>query len=100
MSQRVPGVSGVEAKPTEDGRLVLRFQDGSFKDPFIARYVSDGTIKMFAYLVLLYDPKPHPLLSVEETRKPALSRIADRVGRRVSRLRPARRPGICVDPLP
>ena len=66
MKQRVPGVSSVEAKPTEDGRLVLRFQDGSFKDPFIARYVSDGTIKMFAYLVLLYDPKPHPLLAVEE----------------------------------
>lgn len=66
MSQRVPGVSRVEAKPTEDGRLVLRFQDGSFKDPFIARYVSDGTIKMFAYLVLLYDPKPHPLLAIEE----------------------------------
>jgi predicted ATPase len=66
MAQRVPGVSGVEAKPTEDGRLVLRFQDGSFKDPFIARYVSDGTIKMFAYLVLLYDPKPHPLLAIEE----------------------------------
>jgi len=66
MSERVPGVSRVEAKPTEDGRLVLRFQDGSFRDPFIARYVSDGTIKMFAYLVLLYDPKPHPLLAVEE----------------------------------
>ena len=66
MRERVPGVSRVEAKPTEDGRLVLRFQDGSFKDPFIARYVSDGTIKMFAYLVLLYDPKPHPLLAVEE----------------------------------
>ena len=66
MSHRVPGVSRVEAKPTEDGRLVLRFQDGSFKDPFIARYVSDGTIKMFAYLVMLYDPRPHPLLAVEE----------------------------------
>jgi predicted ATPase len=66
MRQRVPGVDKVEAKPTEDGRLVLRFQDGSFKDPFIARYVSDGTIKMFAYLVLLYDPKPHPLLAIEE----------------------------------
>jgi len=66
MRQRVPGVNSVEAKPTEDGRLVLRFQDGSFKDPFIARYVSDGTIKMFAYLVLLYDPKPHPLLAIEE----------------------------------
>lgn len=66
MRRRVPGVDKVEAKPTEDGRLVLRFQDGSFKDPFIARYVSDGTIKMFAYLVLLYDPKPHPLLAIEE----------------------------------
>ena len=28
--------------------------------------VSDGTIKMFAYLVLLNDPKPYPLLAVEE----------------------------------
>jgi predicted ATPase len=66
MKRRVPGVQKVEAKPTEDGQLVLRFQDGAFKDPFIARYVSDGTIKMFAYLVLLYDPKPFPLLAVEE----------------------------------
>ena len=66
MRTRVPGVTSVEAKPTVDGRLVLRFQDGNFKDPFIARYVSDGTIKMFAYLVLLHDPKPHPLLAVEE----------------------------------
>ena len=66
MRWRVPGVTGVEAKSTDDGRLVLRFQDGSFKDPFIARYVSDGTVKMFAYLVLLYDPKPHPLLAIEE----------------------------------
>ena len=66
MRARVPGVSKVEAKPTEDGRLVLRFQDHAFHDPFIARFVSDGTIKMFAYLILLYDPKPHPLLAVEE----------------------------------
>jgi predicted ATPase len=66
MKRRVPGVAGVEARPTEDGRLVLCFKDGSFKDPFIARYVSDGTIKMFAYLVLLHDPKPFPLLAVEE----------------------------------
>jgi len=77
MRQRVPGVSAVEAMPTEDGRLVLRFKDGSFQDPFIARNVSDGTIKMFAYLILLYDPYPHPLLAVEEPENqlyPALMR--------------------------
>lgn len=66
MRRRVPGVTAVDAKPTEDGRLVLRFQDGNFKDPFVARYVSDGTIKMFAYLLLLHDPHPHPLIAVEE----------------------------------
>ena len=66
MRARVPGVDAVQAKVTEDGRLVLRFKDGSFKDPFIARHVSDGTIKMFAYLLLLHDPKPHPLVAVEE----------------------------------
>ncbi len=66
MAERVPGIEKVEAKMTEDGRVVLKFSDGAFNDPFIARYVSDGTIKMFAYLMLLHDPKPHPLLCVEE----------------------------------
>lgn len=66
MKERVPGISQVEAKNTEDGRLILKFQDEAFKDPFIDRYVSDGTMKMFAYLLLLFDPKPHPLLCVEE----------------------------------
>jgi predicted ATPase len=66
MSSRVPGVAVVRAKDTEDGRIVLQFQDGSFKDPFIGRFVSDGTIKMFAYLLLLNDPRPHPLLCIEE----------------------------------
>jgi predicted ATPase len=66
MKRRVPGVDNINPIPTLDGRLLLGFQDGSFKDPFIDRYVSDGTIKMFAYLVLLYDPSPHPLLCVEE----------------------------------
>jgi len=66
LAMRIPGIEKVSAKTTEEGRVLLRFQDGAFEDPFLARYVSDGTIKMFAYLVLLYDPDPHPLLCVEE----------------------------------
>lgn len=66
MARRVPGVVSVEPKLMDDGYLTLRFQDGSFKTPFLDRYVSDGTIKMFAYLVLLHDPRPHPFLCVEE----------------------------------
>lgn len=66
MKKRVPGIDNIEPEETRDGRLLLKFQDGSFKDPFVDKYVSDGTIKMFAYLTLLYDPTPHPLLCVEE----------------------------------
>ena len=66
MRQRVPGIEDIEVKLTEDGRLLMRYRDGSFEDPFIDKNVSDGTIKMFSYLILLNDPKPHPILCVEE----------------------------------
>jgi len=66
MADRVPGVSHIDVIVTEDGRLLIKYKDGAFVDPFIDKNVSDGTIKMFAYLILLEDPKPHPILCVEE----------------------------------
>ena len=66
LQNRVPGITHVESRQTEEGRVLLKFQDGAFADPFLARHVSDGTIKMLAYLTLLHDPDPHPLLCVEE----------------------------------
>lgn len=66
MASRVPGIKSIKSESTTDGRVALKFQDAAFEDAFIARAVSDGTIKMFAYLILLYDPNPHPLLCVEE----------------------------------
>lgn len=66
IKKRVPGITNVESKTTEEGRVLLKFQDGAFEDPFLAKFVSDGTIKMLAYLVLLNDPSPYPLLCIEE----------------------------------
>jgi len=66
MTRRIPGVVDVKAETDSDGKVLLRFKDGAFNDTFLARFVSDGTIKMLAYLVLLYDPDPFPLLCVEE----------------------------------
>ncbi|MXY62841.1 MAG: AAA family ATPase [Synechococcus sp. SB0665_bin_28] len=62
---RVPGISDIEVKP-EGGSLLIRYADNAFQDPFLDKNVSDGTIKMFAYLLLLPDPKPHKVLCVEE----------------------------------
>lgn len=66
MAERVPGVAEVIAEDTGDGRVMLKFRDSTFDQGFNAGAVSDGTIKMFAYLALLNDPDPHPLLCVEE----------------------------------
>ena len=52
----VPGLDDVEVRRTEDGRSLLRFKDGSFSDPLAASSMSHGTIKLFAYLVLLHSP--------------------------------------------
>lgn len=66
MRDRVPGIQNVDATVGDDGSLLMRYSDGAFKDPFLDHNVSDGTIKMFAYLVLLHDPLPHKILCVEE----------------------------------
>lgn len=66
ITKRILALETVQAERTIDHRLVLRFKNGPFSDPFLARYVSDGTIKMFAYLILLNDPDPPPLLCIEE----------------------------------
>jgi len=66
LPQRIPGISEVEAVDTIEGRIVLKFKDKNFQESFIGKFVSDGTLKMFAYMILLYDPDPHPLLCIEE----------------------------------
>lgn len=82
LASRVPGITRVESKVTEEGRVLLKFQDGSFEDPFLARYVSDGTIKMLAYLVLLLDPKPHPLLCVWRNQRTNSTQRCSAISRR------------------
>ena len=46
--------------------MLLRFNDKGFQDPFYAQQMSAGTLKVFAYLLLLNDPAPHPFLCIEE----------------------------------
>lgn len=63
---KIPGVGKIDTEKTPDGRLLLRFNDRGFQDPFYAQQMSDGTLKIFAYLLLLEDPDPPPFLCVEE----------------------------------
>lgn len=66
IAAKIPGIQKIDTEKTPDGRLLLRFNDRGFQDPFYAQQMSDGTLKMFAYLLLLEDPAPPPFLCIEE----------------------------------
>ncbi len=66
LRRRVPKVESVRADTMPDGRLLLQIKDAPFNDPVLARFASDGTLKMLAYLVLLHDPLPPPFIGIEE----------------------------------
>lgn len=66
LRQRVPRIEKVLAETMPDGRLLLQIKDAPFAHPVLARFASDGTLKILAYLVLLYDPTPPPFIGIEE----------------------------------
>lgn len=66
ISEKIPGINQIDTEATNDGRLLLRFNDKGFTDPFYTQQMSDGTLKVFAYLLLMEDPNPPPFLCVEE----------------------------------
>ena len=66
LRRRVPRIEKVLADTMPDGRLLLQIKDAPFPAPVLARFASDGTLKMLAYLVLLHDPAPPPFIGIEE----------------------------------
>ena len=66
LAERVPRLEKVEAEFLADGRLLLRLKDAPFAEPILAKFASDGTLKMLAYLTVLNDPHPPLLVGIEE----------------------------------
>jgi predicted ATPase len=66
LAQRVPRLERVTADVMPDGRLLLQIKDAPFEQPVLARFASDGTLKLLAYLTILYDPDPPQLIGIEE----------------------------------
>ncbi len=66
LRRRVPRLQKVDSTIMPDGRLLLQIKDAPFEQPILARFASDGTLKMLAYLTVLYDPDPPPLIGIEE----------------------------------
>lgn len=66
ISSKIPGVLDIKSETQKDKRLLLEFWMEGFPSPFYQQDVSDGTLKMLAYLLLMEDPEPAPLIGIEE----------------------------------
>jgi predicted ATPase len=66
ISGKIPGITEIKTEVTTDKRVLVCFYDGAFQDPFFSQQMSDGTLKVFSYLLLLEDPDPPPFICIEE----------------------------------
>ncbi len=66
ISKKVPGLLKIDSARAEDRRLLLRFHAEGYAEPFYQQDMSDGTLKLLAYLLLMEDPDPAPLIGIEE----------------------------------
>ncbi|WP_082780023.1 AAA family ATPase [Gluconobacter albidus] len=66
LRERIPRLERVDAEAMPDGRLLLQIKDAPFDRPVLSKFASDGTMKMLAYLTVLYDPAPPRFIGIEE----------------------------------
>jgi predicted ATPase len=67
IAEKIPGIGTIKTyRDPITNQLHLLFQDKGFDTPFYAPQMSDGTLKVFAYLLLLEDPNPPPFICIEE----------------------------------
>lgn len=67
IADKIPGIQDIRIHRDEISKnLYLLFYSSSFQEPFTHYQMSDGTLKIFSYLLLLNDPEPPPFLCIEE----------------------------------
>ena len=66
LSNQVPRLEKVDTELMMSGRRLLKIKDAPFEQPILAKFASDGTLKLLSYLILFHDPKPPQLIGIEE----------------------------------
>ena len=85
IAAKIPGIQSIKTDVTADKRVLLQFNDGAFSDPFFAGQMSDGTLKIFAYLLLMEDPEPPPFICIEEPENGLYHGLLDALARELRR---------------
>jgi len=81
VASAVPGLKSIATKISDDKRLLIRFDEAGYTDPFYQQSMSDGTLKMLAYAVLLADPEPRPFMGIEEPENGLYVQVIEQLAR-------------------
>lgn len=79
IAKRIPGVSSITATRSPDNRVLLAFNEKGYIDPFYQPSMSDGTLKIFAYLLMMEDPEPQPFIGIEEPENGLYHKLVERL---------------------
>jgi predicted ATPase len=79
LAKAIPGLKKITPEDSPDKRLLLKFDERGYQDPFYQQSMSDGTLKMLAYAVLLEDPAPRPFIGIEEPENGLYVRLVERL---------------------
>lgn len=63
---KIPNITEIKPVKLQNGQMVLEFKQSGFEKPFFSQRMSDGTLKLFAYYLLLHEKNPRQLIFVEE----------------------------------
>ena len=66
LSNQVPRLEKIDTELMMSGRRLLKIKDAPFDEPILAKFASDGTLKLLSYLTLFHDPQPPQLIGIEE----------------------------------
>lgn len=66
IQDKIPNINHIKPVKLPNGQMVLEFFQKGFSEPFFSPRMSDGTLKLFAYYLLLHERNPRQLVFVEE----------------------------------
>ncbi len=66
IQDKIPNIDRIKPEKLPNGQMVLEFFQKGFSEPFFSQRMSDGTLKLFAYYLLLHERNPRQLVFVEE----------------------------------
>lgn len=63
---KLPNIEKIEPVKFDNGQMMLKFWEKGFESAFYSPKMSDGTLKLFAYYLLLHEGNPRQLVFIEE----------------------------------